>query len=149
MKAVELQGLTRRFKDKLAVDHLNLSLEEGELFALEGDALLMGHSIVHEPELAKAQLNVSPQETAVAPNLTVRENLCFIAQLYGSDSRSARERSQRSSSSLRAGSGRALSRSRACRISSSDQLSCGLRITVRRMSPPLLWAVTSRMPLMS
>lgn len=114
MKAVELQGLTRRFKDKLAVDHLNLSLEEGELFALlgvngagktttirmlcgllppdEGDALLMGHSIVHEPELAKAQLNVSPQETAVAPNLTVRENLCFIAQLYGSDSRSAREK---------------------------------------------------------
>ena len=58
----------------------------------EGDALLMGHSIVHEPELAKAQLNVSPQETAVAPNLTVRENLCFIAQLYGSDSRSAREK---------------------------------------------------------
>ena len=36
MKAVELQGLTRRFKDKLAVDHLNLSLEEGELFALLG-----------------------------------------------------------------------------------------------------------------
>ena len=36
MKAVELQGLTRRFKDKLAVDHLNLSLEKGELFALLG-----------------------------------------------------------------------------------------------------------------
>ena len=114
MKAVELQGLTRRFKDKLAVDHLNLSLEKGELFALlgvngagktttirmlcgllppdEGDALLMGHSIVHEPELAKAQLNVSPQETAVAPNLTVRENLELIAGIYGASRREAAQR---------------------------------------------------------
>lgn len=105
MNAVEVQGLTKRFGTRTAVDHLDLTLAQGELFALlglngagktttirmlcglavptEGDAHLMGRSIVQQPEEARAHLNVSPQETAVAPKLSVRENLEFIAQLYG------------------------------------------------------------------
>lgn len=116
MKAIELQGLTRCFKEKTAVDHVDLTIHEGELFALlgvngagktttirmlcgllrpdAGDALLLGHSITREPAATKALLNVSPQETAVAPNLTVRENLIFIAQLYGADKAAAKTKAQ-------------------------------------------------------
>lgn len=111
MNAIETHALTRRFGDLTAVDSLNLSIPEGELFALlgvngagkttairmlcgllpptSGDALLLGHSITREPAAAKALLNVSPQETAVAPALTVRENLAFIASVYGKGAREA------------------------------------------------------------
>lgn len=111
MNAIETHALTRRFGDLTAVDSLNLSIPEGELFALlgvngagkttairmlcgllpptSGDALLLGHSITKEPAAAKAILNVSPQETAVAPALTVRENLAFIASVYGKGAREA------------------------------------------------------------
>ena len=107
MTAVQTLDLQKKFKDKTAVDGLNLSVEEGELLALlgvngagktttirmlcclskptAGDALLLGKSIRKEPEAVKAMLNLSPQETAVAPNLSVRENLELIAGLYGCD----------------------------------------------------------------
>ena len=105
MKAIETRNLTRRFGSITAVDGLSLTIDKGECFALlgvngagkttairmlcgllaptEGDALLMGKNIVSEPAAAKALINISPQETAVAPNLTVRENLEFIAGIYG------------------------------------------------------------------
>lgn len=105
MNAIETLRLTRRFGSLTAVDSLDLCIPEGECFALlgvngagkttairmlcgllaptEGDALMMGKSIVNAPGEAKAFLNLSPQETAVAPNLTVRENLEFIAGIYG------------------------------------------------------------------
>ena len=111
MNAIETQSLTRRFGDLTAVDALNLAVPEGELFALlgvngagkttairmlcgllpptSGDALLMGHSITKAPAAARSLLNVSPQETAVAPALTVRENLAFIASVYGKSAREA------------------------------------------------------------
>ncbi len=111
MNAIETHAFTRRFGDLTAVDSLNLSIPEGELFALlgvngagkttairmlcgllpptSGDALLLGHSITKDPAAAKALLNVSPQETAVAPALTVRENLAFIAAVYGKGTREA------------------------------------------------------------
>ena len=105
MNAIELHDLTKAYKDRTAVDHLNLSIGEGELFALLGpngagktttirmlsclavptlgDALLMGKSIVKNPEDVRAMINVSPQETAVAQKLSVRENLELIAEIYG------------------------------------------------------------------
>ena len=105
MNAIETQNLTRKFGGLTAVNRLNLTVRAGELFALlgvngagkttairmlcgllpptEGDALLMGESIVKNPAAAKAKLNVSPQETAVAGSLTARENLRFIAGIYG------------------------------------------------------------------
>lgn len=105
MIAIELMGLTKRYGDILAVDGLDLTIAHGELLALlgvngagktttirmlsclipptAGDAKLLGDSIVKAPELVKRKINISPQETAVAPNLTVRENLMFIAGIYG------------------------------------------------------------------
>ncbi len=103
--AIEIKGLTKRYRDVVAVDGLDLNIHEGELFALlgvngagksttvnmlscltrpdAGDALLLGHSIMREPSAVKRVIALSPQQTAVAPNLTVRENLLLMARLYG------------------------------------------------------------------
>lgn len=111
MNAIETTSLTRRFGDITAVNALDLTIPEGELFALlgvngagktttirmlcgllpptSGDARLLGRSIVTDAAAAKALANVSPQETAVAGNLTVRENLAFIAGVYGKNRREA------------------------------------------------------------
>ena len=113
MNAIETTALTKRYGELTAVDSLTLSVREGELFALlgvngagkstaikmlscltpptEGDALLNGHSILHETRAVKSCINVSPQETAVAPNLSVRENLELIAGLHGADRKAAQD----------------------------------------------------------
>ena len=84
---------------------VSLSIQEGELFALlgvngagkttlikmlscltkptSGDALLFGKSIITDPQQVKQLIAVSPQETAIAPNLTVRENLELMAGVHG------------------------------------------------------------------
>lgn len=105
MFAIETRDLCKSYKNKQAVADLNLSVYEGELFALlgvngagktttikmltglvrptKGDALLCGHSILSQLQEVKQLTNVSPQETAVAPCLTVRENLALVAGIYG------------------------------------------------------------------
>ena len=105
MTAIEIRDLTKRYRDVVAVDSLSLSIEEGELFSLlgvngagktttikmlsclakptAGDAFLMGKSIATEADQVKALLGVSPQETAVAPGLTVKENLELICGIHG------------------------------------------------------------------
>ena len=112
MLAIDIKELTKVFAERTAVDHLNLQIREGEIFALlgangagktttirmlcglipptSGDGVLAGKSIVLEPELAKKKINVSPQETAVAPLLTVQENLEMIARIYGMDRKKAK-----------------------------------------------------------
>lgn len=111
MNAIETQALTKQYQTVIAVDCLDLTVGQGELFALlgqngagktstirmlcgqtrptAGEARIMGHSILHETQQAKAVLNLSPQETAVAPNLTVKENLLLIARLYGAPKEAA------------------------------------------------------------
>ncbi|GKX28411.1 ABC transporter ATP-binding protein [Vallitalea longa] len=111
MIAVKTIDLVKKYKNKIAVNKLNLSIDQGELFALlgvngagktttikmlsclssptSGDAILLGDSIVKDPFKVKEKINVSPQETAVAPNLTVRENLQTIAELYGNKKQDA------------------------------------------------------------
>ena len=103
--AIEIKNLTKRYKDLVAVDHLSLNVAEGELFSLlgvngagktttikmlcclsapdEGDALLLGHSIRTEAAEVKRVIAVSPQETAVAPGLSVRENLELMCGVHG------------------------------------------------------------------
>ena len=93
MQAIKTTALTKRYRDITAVDRLDLEIEAGALFSLlgvngagkttaikmltgltrptAGDALIGGHSITREPERAKALIGVSPQETAVALNLSV------------------------------------------------------------------------------
>lgn len=105
MNAIEIRGLCKRYRDVVAVDNLSLAVCEGELFALlgvngagktttikmlsclaepsEGDALLLGHSIRTESDAVKSMIAVSPQETAVAPTLSVHENLALICGIYG------------------------------------------------------------------
>ncbi|QRN84500.1 ABC transporter ATP-binding protein (plasmid) [Chloroflexota bacterium] len=116
MNAIEIKELTKRYKDVLAVDHLSLDIRQGELFSLlgvngagktttikmlscvltptSGDALLLGDSIVKDPMAVKTKINISPQETAVAPNLSVRENLEMIAGIYGHKKEAAREKAE-------------------------------------------------------
>ena len=105
MTAIRLEHLTKRYRDVVAVDDLSLTIEQGELFALlgvngagktttikmlscltqpdGGDAFLMGKSIRTEAATVKSLIAVSPQETAVAPGLTVRENLELICGVHG------------------------------------------------------------------
>ncbi len=123
MNAIKTIGLTKKFKERTAVDDLNLTVQKGELFALlgqngagktttirmlcglltptEGDAEICGKSVIKEPLAAKQLTNVSPQETAVAAKLSVQENLELIARLYGDDKKTAREKAERMMESFR------------------------------------------------
>lgn len=113
MNAIVTTNLTKRYDNLVAVDNLNLSVKHGELFSLlgvngagkttaikmlscllrptAGDATLLGDSITEKPQEVKQKINISPQETAVAGNLTVIENLELIASLYGQTKESARQ----------------------------------------------------------
>ena len=105
MNAIEIQGLTKRYGPITAVDGLDLTVRQGELFALlgvngagktttikmlscltrpdGGDARLLGRSVVTDTAAVKNCIGVSPQETAVAPNLTARENLLLMCGVHG------------------------------------------------------------------
>lgn len=105
MHAIKTQELVKQYKTITAVDGLNLEICQGELFSLlgvngagkttaikmlscltrptAGDATVGGRSIIHEPEQVKRLIGVSPQETAVAPNLSVQENLELICGIHG------------------------------------------------------------------
>ena len=105
MYAIKTSALTKRYGDITAVDRLDLEIKQGELFSLlgvngagkttaikmlscltkptGGDAYICGHSITAEPDKVKRLIGVSPQETAVAPNLSVLENLELICGIHG------------------------------------------------------------------
>lgn len=105
MNAIETKQLTKRYKTKTAVDGLDLVVEEGELFALlgvngagktttvrmlsclskptSGECFVCGNNCVKEPQRVKEIVDISPQDTAVAENLTVYENLSLICGIYG------------------------------------------------------------------
>ena len=102
IKAVEL---VKRYKNLTAVKKLNLEIHQGELFSLlgvngagktttikmltcitkptDGDAFIGGYSVTKQPEQVKRLIGVSPQETAVAPNLSVKENLELMCGIHG------------------------------------------------------------------
>ena len=107
MEIIRTERLKKEYKDVTAVDGLDLEVREGELFALlgvngagkttaikmltcltkptGGDAFVCGYSVVKEPERIKPLIDVSMQETAVARNLTVEENIEFYSALNGRD----------------------------------------------------------------
>ena len=104
MEAIRAVQLTKKYKNLTAVNNLNLQVEQGELFSLlgingagktttikmlscltkptSGDAFVGGKSIVRQEAYVKNMIGVSPQETAVAPNLSVRENLELICGIH-------------------------------------------------------------------
>ena len=105
MEAIKTINLTKKYKDFVAVDNLNLQINQGELFSLlgvngagktttikmlscltkptSGDAYVGGSSIIHNEANVKSVIGVSPQETAVAPNLSVKENLELMCGIHG------------------------------------------------------------------
>ena len=105
MDAIRIESLTKKYKDVSAVDSLCLTVKRGELFSLlgvngagktttikmlsclieptGGDAFLNGKSILKDTAAVKSLIAVSPQETAVAPGLTVRENLELMCGVHG------------------------------------------------------------------
>ncbi len=105
MQDIKTTQLVKQYKNLTAVDKLGLEIQQGELFSLlgvngagkttvikmlscltkptSGDAVVGGYSITNEPEQVKRLIGVSPQETAVAPNLSVKENLELICGIHG------------------------------------------------------------------
>ena len=105
MDAIRIKNLSKTYKDVEAVKDLSLTVARGELFSLlgvngagktttikmlscltrptGGDAFLNGKSITGDPAAVKALIGVSPQETAVAPGLSVRENLELMCGVHG------------------------------------------------------------------
>jgi ABC-2 type transport system ATP-binding protein len=105
MDAIKIEKLTKKYKDVVAVDDLSLTIRKGELFALlgvngagktttikmlscliqptSGDAIILGKSITRDTAAVKAMIAVSPQETAVAPGLSVKENLELMCGVQG------------------------------------------------------------------
>ena len=105
MEAIRTTNLTKRYGSLTAVDGLDLSVGRGELFSLlgvngagkttairmlscltrptAGDALILGRSVVSDAAGVKSLIGVSPQETAVAPNLSVKENLELMCGVHG------------------------------------------------------------------
>ena len=117
MNAIETERLTKRYKDVTAVDGLSLTVGQGEFFSLlgvngagksttiqmlctltrptSGDARLMGHCVQTDAAGVKAIIGVSPQETAVAPHLTVWENLSLMGGLHCFPKEKSRSESER------------------------------------------------------
>jgi len=105
MQAIKTAELCKQYKKITAVDKLNLEIRQGELFSLlgingagktttikmlscltkptDGDAFVGGYSVTKESERVKLLIGVSPQETAVAPGLSVKENLELICGIHG------------------------------------------------------------------
>lgn len=108
---IEIKELYKTYKETKAVNGISLNVEKGELFALlglngagktttikmltglikptSGDAFVDGHSIVNEIEAVKQITSISPQESAIAKNLTVEQNIIFMARIYGEDKETA------------------------------------------------------------
>ena len=117
MNAIEIKDLTKRYGNLTAVNSLSLNIKQGEFFAMlgsngagktttikmlsclteptSGDAFMLGNSLRKQADKVKDIINLSPQETAVAPKLTVKENLMMIARLHGSSKQEAREKADK------------------------------------------------------
>ena len=116
MQEIKTTQLVKQYEDLIAVDKLGLEIQQGELFSLlgvngagkttvikmlscltkptSGDAIVGGYSITKEPEQVKGLIGVSPQETAVAPNLSVKENLELICGIHGFSKEKAKAKIQ-------------------------------------------------------
>ncbi|MDI6619791.1 MAG: ABC transporter ATP-binding protein [Clostridiales bacterium] len=105
MKAVKIDGLTKRFGDTIALDNINLEIDEGEIYGLlgpngagkstainiicgllksdRGNVFVLGKNIRKEPDFTKRNIGVVPQDLAIYEDLTAYENVGFFASLYG------------------------------------------------------------------
>ena len=122
MQEIKSIELVKRYKNLTAVDKLNLEINQGELFSLlgvngagksttikmltcltkpsSGDAFVGGYSITNQSENVKRLIGVSPQETAIAPNLSVKENLELICGIHKFSKEKTKERIEELSKQL-------------------------------------------------
>lgn len=104
MNSIVTKDLTKKYKNFTAVDNLNLEIKKGELFGLlgvngagktttikmltgltqpsSGKGFINGHNIIKERNIIKSIIGVCPQETAIANNLTVKENLELMCGIH-------------------------------------------------------------------
>ncbi len=104
MTAITIENISKNYKKLKALDNLSLEIKKGETFGLlgvngagkstiikilcgltqksDGKVSVYGYNLEQDLDKIKEIINLSPQETAVANNLTVRENLCFFANVY-------------------------------------------------------------------
>ncbi len=114
---IKINNLTKKYKDVVAVDDISFSVNSGEIFALlgvngagktttikmmtaltkcnSGEIFYDSYELKKDGDKIKKLINVSPQETAIADNLTVKENLSFIACIYGFSKQQAKDKTQR------------------------------------------------------
>jgi len=114
MHAIEVKQLKKSFGQLQAVQGVDFAVEQGEVLSLigpngagksttisilsgllapdEGDAFIMGHSVTKEPQAAKAALGMVPQDIALYPDLSARENLDFWGKMYGLRGAALRQR---------------------------------------------------------
>ena len=114
MPAIQISNLVKQYNTLTAVDELNLEIRQGELFSLlglngagkttvikilscltkptGGTVLINGYNITEDPNRIKQTIGVSPQETAIAPNLSVKENLELICGIHGFSKRRTEEK---------------------------------------------------------
>ncbi len=126
MLAIKTNSLVKRYKKLTAVDKLDLEICQGELFSLlgingagktttikmlscltkpsDGEAFVCGYSVTQHPDVVKRFIGVSPQETAVAQNLTVKENLELICGIHGFSEEKTKERTEALSEEFSLGS---------------------------------------------
>ena len=105
IQAIKTVELVKQYKDIIAVDKLDLEIRQGELFALlgvngagktttikmlscltkptKGDAFVGGYSVTKQAGQIRRLIGLSPQETAVAANLSVQENFELICGIHG------------------------------------------------------------------
>lgn len=103
--AIEINHLTKKYGEKTVVNNISFQVAENGIFSLlgvngagktttirilsglskatSGNATILGYDVHNEIEEVKPVINISTQETAIAPNLTVKENLQFMAEIYG------------------------------------------------------------------
>lgn len=111
---IEAKGLTRRFGDFVAVDDLDLEVERGIIYGFlgpngsgktttvrmliglltpsAGSIKVLGHPLRRNSEWLKRHIGYMTQHFSLYDDLSVRENLHFVARIYGLDHRQARER---------------------------------------------------------
>lgn len=113
-KAIEAENLVKKYGTKEAVKGISFEVQDGEIYSLlgvngagktttikmlcglakltGGSASVYGHDVDTEIEEVKKIVNISPQETSVAPKLTVKENLEFMAGIYGADKETQKQK---------------------------------------------------------
>jgi ABC-2 type transport system ATP-binding protein len=111
---LEATGLVKKFGDNVAVNDVNFTMQEGEVFGLlgpngagksttismltclyqpnEGSMRIFGHDVVKEAPKVKALIGVVPQDIALYPTLNARDNLSFFGEMYGLKGRDLKER---------------------------------------------------------